>query len=200
MKSVAISGVLRDKVGKTATKSLRKEGKVPCVLYGGKENLHFACEETAFKSVIYTPEVNSVKLTVNGKEYHAMLKDAQFHPVEEQILHADFFEILPEKKIKVGLPVKPVGTSIGVLQGGKLMLLKRKLTVRGYEKDLPEHIDVDITSLNIGQTIRVRDIKSDKWEYTDPQGNLIITVASTRAAVEASAAAGATAAKTPAKK
>src|SRR6187431_1284915 len=131
MKSIAMFGYLRDGVGKSSTKVIRNEGKVPCVLYGGgKESINFSMYSADFKQLVYTPDTFKVKLDIDGKEYRAILKDMQFHPVNDSILHADFQEIDENKEVILGIPVKLVGNSVGVRAGGKLAVKQNKLTVK----------------------------------------------------------------------
>jgi len=165
MKQVSLSGSTRQGVGKTDAKSLRYEGKVPCVLYGGKTQVHFSANEKDFKELLYTPNVYKVDLTVDGKNYAAIVKDAQFHAVSDQLLHVDFLELFEDKKVKIDIPVRINGTAKGVKSGGKLIIKTRKITITALPKDLPEFIDVEVTKLNIGQVARVKDVTPSNFEF-----------------------------------
>ena len=180
MKTVSLSGSLRENVGKKDAKKNRREGKVPCVLYGGKEQLHFQMEERTFTNIVFTPEVYILKISIDGKEYSAILQDIQYHPVTDIILHADFLEILPGKNISIGVPLKLKGTSVGVLQGGKLIQKLRKIRVKGLIDDLPEIIEIDITELGIGDSTKIRDLELDKLELLDPANSVIVRVRTAR--------------------
>lgn len=176
-----MSGSLRESVGKKDAKKNRRSGLVPCVLYGGKEQLHFTLEEKAFNQVIFTPDVFIVKLDINGNTYDSILQDVQYHPVTDHVLHVDFLELQPGKPISVALPIHMKGVSQGVLQGGKLMQKKRKLKVHGLVEHIPESIDVDITNLNVGQSLRVEDISLPNLQLMDAPRDMVATIASTRA-------------------
>jgi large subunit ribosomal protein L25 len=165
MKQVSLSGSSRQGVGKTDAKSLRYEGKVPCVLYGGKSQVHFSVNEKDFKELLYTPNVYRVDLSVDDKNYSAIVKDAQFHAVSDQLLHVDFLELFEDKKVKIDIPVRINGTAKGVKSGGKLIIKTRKITISALPKDLPEFIDVEVTKLNIGQVARVKDVTPSNFEF-----------------------------------
>jgi large subunit ribosomal protein L25 len=130
MKTVAMFGYKRNDLGKAATKAVRAAGKVPCVLYGGKEHIHFTMYESDFKLLVYTPNTYKVQLDIDGSVFKAVLKDIQYHPVNDSIIHADFMELDEAKQIDILIPVKCVGNSIGVRQGGKLMVKQQKLKVK----------------------------------------------------------------------
>ena len=187
MKSIAMFGYLRDGVGKSSTKALRNEGKVPCVLYGGSGNINFSMFSADFKQLVYTPNTYKVKLDLDGKTYRAILKDIQFHPVNDSILHADFQEIHDNKEVEIGVPVKMVGNSVGVRAGGKLIVKSNKLNVRALPGNLPDFIEINIDNLEIGKAIKVGEIKVDNLTLLDSPNNPIVTVKTTRAAVAAQA-------------
>jgi large subunit ribosomal protein L25 len=190
MKSIAMFGYLRDGVGKSSTKVIRNEGKVPCVLYGGgKESLNFSMYSADFKQLVYTPNTYKVKLEIDGKEYRAILKDMQFHPVNDSILHADFQEIDETKEVVIGIPVKLVGNSVGVRAGGKLTIKQNKLMVRSLPKHLPDFIEINIDNLEIGKAIKVGEVKAENMILLDAPNNPVVTVKTTRAAQEAEKAA-----------
>ncbi len=182
MEKIEIKTERRKETGKKATKQLRKEEKVPCVLYGGKEVIHFSAEEKAFKKLIYTSKAYLVDLYIDGEEHKAVLQDVSFHPVTDRILHIDFKEVFDDKKVDINIPVHIVGDSVGIKAGGKLRLVRRSLRVRGLPKDLPDYLEVDITPLNIGQSFKVRDLHFDNLEILDPAQAMVVGVISSRLA------------------
>jgi len=182
MKTFELKGSLRKNVGKKDTRALRAEGKVPCVLYGGKENLHFAVTESDFRHLVYTPHVYIVDLDVDGKKVQAILKDIQFHPVHEQILHVDFLEVSDDKKIDIAIPVETFGLAEGVKMGGKLQVAYRRLKVRGLKKDLPDTLKVDVSGIKLGSTIKVGQLAFDNLELLDAKNAVVASVKLTRAA------------------
>ncbi len=187
MKTVSMSGSLRENVGKKDAKKARREGLVPCVLYGGEEQILFVAEEKAFKEVVYSHEVCLLNLEINGKTYKALLQDIQFHPVREQILHADFLEIFDDKPIKMAIPVKLSGTSPGVLQGGKLDLKLRKLLVRALPANLPDFIEVSIAKLKVADAIKVEQLSGTNLEFLDTPKSVIVQVKTARNVIAVSA-------------
>jgi large subunit ribosomal protein L25 len=190
MKSIAMFGYLRDGVGKSSTKVIRNEGKVPCVLYGGgRESINFSMYSADFKQLVYTPSTFKVKLEIDGKEYRAILKDMQFHPVNDSILHADFQEIDENKEVIIGVPVKLVGNSVGVRAGGKLTIKQNKLNVKSLPKHLPDFIEINIDNLEIGKAIKVGEVKVENMILLDSPNNPVVLVKTTRAAQEEAKAA-----------
>jgi large subunit ribosomal protein L25 len=185
MKSVAMFGYLRDGVGKSSTKAIRNEGKVPCVLYGGSEHIHFSMYAQDFKSLVYTPNTYKVKLEIEGKIYRSILKDIQFHPVNDSIMHADFLEIQDDKPIVLQIPVKFEGNSVGVRAGGKLIVQSKKLNIRALPTQMPDFITVNIDNLDIGKSIKVGEINVENMTILDAPNNPIVTVKTTRAAQSA---------------
>ncbi len=189
MKSVALFGQARTEVGKVSTKALREEGKVPCVLYGGTEHIHFSLYEPDFKLLVYTPNTYKVKLDIDGKEFRAILKEIQFHPVNDSIIHADFLEINENKPVEIGIPVKLVGNSVGVRQGGKLVVKSKKLRVKALPSMLPDFIEVNIETLEIGKSVKVADVVAGEGiVLLDSPNNPVVSVNTTRAAQEAAKA------------
>ncbi len=182
METVSMSGSLRENVGKKDAKKNRREGKVPCVLYGGKEQLHFSMVEKDFKKIIFTAEVYLIKLNINGTEYNAILQDIQYHPVSDNILHADFFEITPGRPIIISIPVHPEGVAPGVLKGGKLYKKIRKLKVKGLPEYLPNHLTLSIDDLDIGDSIKVKDVKYENLEFLDTPTSVVLSVKTGRGA------------------
>jgi large subunit ribosomal protein L25 len=210
MKTIEIKGTFRTELGKKSSKLLRRAGDVPCVIYGKEKNIHFSAPELSFKNLVYTPAAHLVKLIIEDKEYDAVLKDMQFHPVKDNILHADFIEIHDKKPVIINIPIKVSGDSIGVIAGGKLSIKRRNLKVKGLAKDLPEALHIDITNLKIHEGVKVGDLSYDKIELLDPKKSLVLTIATSRvaqksdeevaaeAATEATNAANAAAAATAA--
>lgn len=189
MKTVSLSGAPRVHVGKKDAKLNRKEGKVPCVIYGGKEQIHFTLPELSFNKILFTPEVYIVEIDVDGKKYKTILQDVQYHPVSDKVLHADFLEIIEGKKLIVALPVKFSGIAPGVTKGGKLMVKYRKLRVKGEIDKMPEFIEVGISNLEIGQSVKVRDINLDGLTVVDTPNAVIVQVKMARGAKAAAAEA-----------
>lgn len=197
MKTVSMSGSLRENVGKKDTKALRSEGKVPCVLYGGKEQqIKFSVPDKDFIPLLFTPDTNYVKINIEGKEHNAILQDIQYHPVNDEVLHADFLRIFDDKPIKIAVPVKTTGTAPGVLQGGKLNLKMRKVKLYGLPNDIPQEVVLDISKLNIGQGIKVSEISIPNVEFMEVKSSIIVAVKATRnakaAATEATEESAAT--------
>ncbi len=182
MKTIEIKGFKRETVGKKATKQLRKDGSVPCVLYGGKEVVHFHAPVNEFNHLFYTPNVYIVNIDIDGKKYSTILKDSQFHPVSDKPLHVDFLEIDNKKPVTIEIPVKIEGFAIGVQSGGKLVLEKRKLTVKGLVKDLPDQLVINVEPLEIGKTIKIGGLSFDNVELLDTQNAVVVAVRLTRAA------------------
>lgn len=180
MKTVSLSGSLRENVGKKDAKKVRNEGQVPCVLYGGKEQKHFSVSEKVLVKAIWSPHVYLFNLTIDGKEYRAIVQDLQFHPVKDCVLHVDFLEVNDEKPFMITLPVKPVGVSAGVQKGGRLVVVRRKLKVKGLLADMPETVDLDITNLEVADSIKVAEIQSDKLSFLDPASSVVLSVKAAR--------------------
>jgi len=184
MKEVSISGSLRENVGKKDAKKLRKEGKIICVVYGGKEQLHFTVESNDFKKLIFTPEVYVVNLELDGKTFPTILQDVQYHPVTDKPLHADFLQLIDGKQISINLPVKIVGTAPGVVKGGVLNKKMRLLPVKGLITDMPDNFSIDISSLEINDTIQIRDIDFGKLTPLAAEGLLVVGVKTQRGVVD----------------
>lgn len=159
MKQLEIVGYKRANLGKKASKDLRAEAQVPCVLYGGTEQVHFYSPMILFRDLLYTPDVYEVTVNVEGTIYKAILQDAQFHPVNEMILHVDFLEIIEGKPLTVEVPLKFEGISPGVLKGGKLVQKLRKVKMRGMASDIPDYVHVDITDMDLGKSVKVSQLK-----------------------------------------
>jgi large subunit ribosomal protein L25 len=200
MKTLSINGTTREKTGTKDAITMRKSGNVPCVLYGGKEQLNFIVNEKQFSKLLYTPDAYLVSIDVDGKQAKAIVQDAQFDKISDKILHVDFMEAVPGKYLTVKIPVVTHGSPIGVKKGGKLQTKIRRLTVKGLVDDLPDHITLEVGHLDLGESILIKEMKNDKLKFLDPQNAAVITVRITREAeapAAATPAAGAAAA-TPA--
>jgi len=163
MKSLEIVGFKRANLGKTDAKALRLDAQVPCVLYGGKDTVHFSVPAILFRELLYTPEAHIVELNIEGDEYRAIVQDAQFHPVNEMLLHVDFLELQEGKEVKMDIPVKYVGVSPGVLAGGKLVSKLRKLKVKAAAENLPDYVEVNISGLELGKSIKVGAVETKNY-------------------------------------
>ncbi len=185
MKAITIVGSERESVGKVATKALRNAGKVPCVIYGGDKPLHFSAEELAFSKLVYTPNAHTVVIDLgNGKTVNAILQDIQFHPVTDRILHIDFYQTFDDKEVTMQIPLRTVGVSPGVLNGGVLRINRRKLTVRAYPKNLPDFIEVDISKLRIGHKQYITALESDDFKFLHPDNTVVAQVRRSRVSVD----------------
>ncbi len=189
MKTFELKGTVRNELGKKVSKAERQNGSVPCVLYGGKENLHFTSTVADLRKLIYSPDVYVVELDVDGKKSKAVLKDLQFHPVSDVVLHIDFLEINDLKPVVAEIPVKLEGLAEGVKAGGKLSLEMRKLKVKGIYKNIPESIVLDVTNLGLGKSIQVGHLKAENIEFLNAKNAVVAQVKLTRAARGAAAAA-----------
>lgn len=198
MKTVSLSGSLRANVGKTDANALRAKGWVPCVIYGGKEQIHFSADTRAFKNIIYTPDTNLVNITIGSNNYNAVVQEAQFHKINDKLIHVDFLQVQDGKPVTVEIPVKTLGTAEGVKEGGKLNVKMRKLKVRGLVNKLPERIELNVEKLTIGKTIAVGDINIDGLTILHPKNISVVSCQVTRAVVEEVAAPTASTAATPA--
>lgn len=185
MKTIAISGSPRENVGKRDAKELRYEGKVPAVLYGGQEQVHFAVSRTDLNEAIYSPEANFVEIDLDGKKVKAIIKDTQFHPLTDLLLHVDFLQLFDDKAINMEIPVKLTGTSPGVKMGGKLVQKLRKLRVKAFPKNMPQVVEVSIAKLEVGNLFRVRDLEKGEFQVTNTPEDTIVSVAMSRALKQA---------------
>ncbi|MDA8763818.1 50S ribosomal protein L25/general stress protein Ctc [Flavobacteriaceae bacterium] len=182
MKSITIKGSKRESVGKVATKALRNADKVPCVLYGGESPLHFSANELDFSKLVYTPNAHTVVLDINGdQKINAILQDIQFHPVSDKILHVDFYQLSDNKEVNMEIPVIIKGSAPGVmLEGGTLVINKRKLKVRALPKNLPDLINVDISTLKLGNKISIVDLESENFTFLHPDNTVVCKVRTSR--------------------
>ncbi len=185
MKSIKIEGKLRSDLGKKATRQLRSEGQTPAVIYGGTDTIHFSATGIALRPLVYTPEFQIAEVTVEGKTYRTILKDLQFDVVTDELAHLDFLELVEDKTVIAELPIKFVGQSQGVKDGGRLITKLKTLKVRSYPKDLKENIEVDITNLMLNGNIRVEDVKSGNMEILNSSRIPVASVVLTRALKQA---------------
>jgi large subunit ribosomal protein L25 len=190
MKSITISGSLRENVGKRDAKELRYEGKVPAVLYGGATQTHFAVSVADLKPVVYTPVVHFIDVEVAGVTTQAIIKDMQFHPITDEIIHVDFLALDAAKPVTIEIPVRLTGTSPGVKVGGKLVQKLRKLRIKALPKDHIDNIDVSIEALEVGKSVRVSDLKLDNLTITNAMEDTIVSVTTSRALRQAEQEAG----------
>ena len=196
MKQIAINGTVRTDLGKKATKEVRKAGNVPCVIYGEKKDengapvaVHFTVSEKEINKLIYTPHIYLVDINIDGVDHKAVLKEVQFHPVKDNVLHVDFYEVHAEKPIVMGVPVVAKGLAAGVRAGGRLMMMVRRLQVRAMYSAIPEKLEIDVTALELGKSIKAGQLSFDGLEMVTPKEVIVCTVKMTRAAMGAAAAA-----------
>ena len=190
MKSVSISGSLRENVGKKDAKAQRVQGLIPCALYGGKEQKLFVVEEKQFQKLLYTPEVNYVDLAIDGTVVKAIVQETQFHPITDKLLHVDFLEVVDGKPITIDIPFKLTGTSPGVLKGGSLKKRVRKLKVRGLLENVPECVVADISKMDLNDMMKISDIQLDNITIVDNPSKVVVAVMPTRNVVADAAAEG----------
>ena len=186
MKSITINGSKRESVGKVATKALRNAGEVPCVLYGGETPVHFAADERAFAKLIYTPNAHTVVIDLgDNSTFNAILQDIQFHPVSDKILHIDFYQLFDDKEVSMDIPVVLKGAAPGVLNsGGVLSRNKRKLRVRALPANLPDTIEADISSLELGNKLYVTELSNDSFKILHPDNTVVCQVRTSRTSIK----------------
>lgn len=160
MKTISLEGTKRESAGKKSAKALRKEELVPCVMYGGAENYSFTVKYNDLLKIVYTDQYLKVAVKIEGTTKEALVKDIDFHPTTDKILHVDFLELVPGKAIKTEIPIKLIGKAKGVLVGGVLELNLRKLAVKATPEQLVDHIDVDVSALELGKAIKVQKLET----------------------------------------
>ncbi|MDA0178194.1 LSU ribosomal protein L25p [Mesoflavibacter sp. HG96] len=186
MKSITINGSQRESVGKKATKALRNAGQVPCVLYGGDKPVHFSAPELSFSKLVYTPNAHTVVIELeNGDSFNAILQDIQFHPVTDKILHIDFYQLFDNKEVTMDIPVRFVGNSRGVRNGGVLRKNRRNLRIKALPGNLPDYIDADITELKIGNKLYITALESEDFKFMHPDNTVVCLVRRSRASMAA---------------
>ncbi|MCZ4695912.1 50S ribosomal protein L25/general stress protein Ctc [Ancylomarina euxinus] len=189
MKTLELKGSLRTDLGKKATKALRRAELVPCELYGGEENIHFSVSEKDLNKLLFTPEVFIIKFDIDGKVFTSVMREVQFHPVNDKALHVDFFQVTEDKAFEVEVPVKVEGFAEGVKAGGKLAVNLRKLKVKAFMKDLPEALPIDVTNLGLSKSIQVGALSFENLELLNAKSAVVVQVKLTRAARAAAMAA-----------
>jgi len=211
MKTITIEGQLRTEIGKQATRQLRSEEKVPGVIYGGAKEVNFSAPLTSFKTLVYTPDFQLAEIKVDGKAYRCILKDLQFDKVSDTLIHADFLELVEDRKVVATIPIKFTGAAKGVKDGGKLITKMKVLKIKTLPKYLKENIEVDLTNLELNGNVRVEDVKADNYEILNspriPIASIVLTrqlkqeeaATTTPAAAKSAAAAPAAAAPAAAK-
>ena len=196
MKEINVTGQKRTDLGKKASKLARKEGLIPCNIYGEKKDengapvaMSFVCPMSELRKVVYTPHIYVVNLNIDGEEHKAVMKELQFHPVTDALLHVDFLEVNDQKPITIGIPVKLVGLAQGVRDGGRINLSIRKINVTAPYKAIPEHLDIDVTNLQLGKSIKVGELSFEGLTLATPAEVVVCSVKATRASRSAAAAA-----------
>lgn len=185
MQSITIKGSERESVGKKSTKALRNAGKVPCVIYGGEQPVHFYADEIAFKNLVYTPNAYTAVIDLGDKgSFKAVMQDIQFHPVTDAILHIDFYQLFDDKPVTMRIPVRLEGNSPGVRNGGRLLFRRRKLTIKALPANLPDFFNVDISKLRIGGNITVAQLMSEQYTILHPESNVVVQVKASRTSVD----------------
>ena len=185
MKSITIKGSQRESVGTAASKALRNAGQVPCVLYGGDSVLHFSAPELAFKNLVYTPNVYTAAIELNGKTYDAILQDIQFDPVTDKIIHIDFYQLNKNKEITIEVPIQIEGTSPGIMAGGTLRIVNRKLKVKALPDNLPDFVPVNISGLEMGNKLYVTKLAQENYKIMHPDNTVVCQIRVSRAAMKA---------------
>ena len=187
MKEIEVKGQKRTDLGKKAAKAMRKEGPIPCNLYGEAKNadgapeaLSIACPMSELRKIVYTPHIYVIKLVIDGEERTAILKELQFHPVTDALLHVDFYEVNDQKPITIGIPVKLTGLAQGVRDGGRMNLSIRKINVTAPYQVIPEHLDIDVTELKIGKSIKVGDLSFEGLELATSKAVVVCSIKMTR--------------------
>lgn len=190
MKTISVKAVKRDQYGKKAAKAVRREGLIPCVLSGNGETVSFSVEPSAIKNLIYSPNSYIVEFDIEGTKELAVIRETQFHPVREEILHIDFFRVVKDKPVSIAIPVRLTGNSEGVKVGGKLALSARKIVVKAMAENLPDELVIDVTNLGLGKTIFVGDLQFENLQFITPATTAVCAVRMTRASRGAAAQQG----------
>ena len=185
MKSVSLNGIARVNLGKKFSKKLRKNGDIPCVIYSkGKDPVHLTVKNTELRKIIYNPSVFILDIKVEDQIYNTIIRDSQFHPVNDNILHVDFLELSDNELVSMEIPVQLMGNSIGVRNGGQLNLVMRKLLIRSFPKNIPDNISIDISELRIGNSVRITDIENDNYNFIQPESSVVVSVKTARNIIE----------------
>lgn len=193
MNAITIQGKKRESVGKSSTRTLRNAGKVPCVVYGRNTNIQFSTPIASFKELVYTHEVHTVVIELDAdskksaQKIEAIVQEIQFHPVSDEILHADFYQLDKNKPITLKIPIKTIGRSAGVTKGGEYIAPLKKLKIKALPANLPDYIKLDIRILEIGDRISVREIRTDKYTILHPDSTVVAAVRASRASMKIAA-------------
>ena len=185
MQSITIVGSQRESVGKAASKALRNAGQVPCVLYGGDNAVHFSADALAFSKLVYTPSVYTATIELGGKTYNAILQDIQFDPVTDKILHIDFYQLHDDKEITIEVPIRIEGTSPGIMAGGSLRVVNRKLKIKALPANLPDFVPVDISWMEMGNRFYITKVEQENYKIMHPENTVVCQVRISRAALKA---------------
>ncbi len=181
MKTITIEGQLRTEYGKSATRQLRSQELVPGVIYGGAKEINFLAPAKALRSLVYTPEFQLADVTVDGTTYRCILKDLQFGKVSDELIHVDLLELVEDKKVVASIPLKFTGIAAGVKEGGRMVTKMKSLKIKTYPKHLKEQIEVAVDKLEIGENLRVEDVKDENYEVLNSPRIPIVSVVTTRA-------------------
>ena len=184
MDTIEIKGSVRAEVGKKSTKAVRRRGNVPCVVYGGKEPVHFEAHENEFRKIVFTDKVYIIKLSIDGNEVLAVMKDMQFNPITDKIRHLDFQEVVEGKPVIIDIPINYMGQPVGAQAGGNFSKRRRYLKVKGLLENLPNTLDIDVTSLEIGQSLRIGDVETGDITVLDPAQLTLCSVNVSRLAMK----------------
>ncbi len=199
MNKVALSGTIRTDIGSKHAAQLRREKRVPCVLYGGKDTIHFSVEEVLLNKIVFTPDVNGVELDLDGTKTLAVVQEKQFHPTTDRVIHVDFVELREDLPARTTLSLRLLGQPIGVRNGGKLKQSMRKLRVKGLPASIPSRLDLDVTGLDVNHQVRVSDLKFEGITLLDRPTDVVVSVRIAKKVEVAPETAAAPAAATPAK-
>ncbi len=184
MKHVSLSGSPRENVGSKDAKALRRQDRIPCVLYGGEKQTPFHVSYNELSKLIITPKVHQVDLAVGNEKFNAVIKEVQFHPITDRITHVDFLELSDEKIVKIDLPLRVTGSALGVRNGGRLFVQFRKLTVKGFPPQFPDEIVLDITKMRIGQKMRVKDLDTEGLTIMQDPEAVVVSIKTARGVIE----------------
>jgi len=198
MNTVSLSGSLREHTGTKYAAQLRREKRVPCVLYGGGRTIHFSVDEAALGKLVFTPEVNGIELDLDGTKTLAIVHEKQFHPLTDRVTHVDFMELKEDSETLALLSIRLTGQSTGVRKGGKLNQTKRKLRVKGLPAKIPSHLELDVTELDINDSVRVEDLKYEGLTVVERPGDVVVSVKTPKKVEAANAAETAAGGATPA--
>ncbi len=185
MKKASLSGSPREGVGKKDAKDLRASGRVPAVLYGGENQVHLHVSDIDLEKLVYNSDVFQIQLELDGNTIPCIFREIQFHPVTDKIVHIDLLQLFDDKEVWVDIPVRTNGSAVGILNGGRLAINHRRLRLRGLPPAIPDALTIDITKLDIGDVIRVRDIPTEGFTIVQSESDVVVGIKRTRAAMSA---------------